>query len=127
MRIITAFVLSIFLVSCGGWIGDSIEELPGTYEFVFEGGDFNYIYGGVKNQKVIPCNVEKYNFNDDYIIAYQKACKDCIIEHDVKQKEGSFYYWIIDVKKDTLYSFSTREDYMEKRKELGVPEKLKLE
>jgi len=127
MRIITIFLFTFLLTSCGGWVGDSIEELPGTYEFVFEGGDYNYIYGGVKNEKVIPCKVESYNYDKDYIIAYQKASKNCVIEHNVKQEEGSLYYWVIDVKADTLYSFSNKSDYLEKRKELGVPEELKFD
>lgn len=124
-----SFLLTIlfFIVSsCGGWMGDSIDELSGNYEFVFENNE-NAIIKGAGEEKIIPCSVLSHSYNDDFILAFQKAASDCILNSNLKQEEGKVYFWIIDVKADTLYRTESIEDYWTKRVELKVPENLRLQ
>jgi len=125
MRSVTLFLSLLLVYSCN--FSDYVRDLPGSYKYYDEGGSFKVIYGGVKNRSVIPCTVLRYKFNNDFIIAFQKAANKCHFPNEVEQELGISYYWIIDVKKDSLYRFSNQKKYLQKRRELGIPKKLQFE
>ncbi|WP_083704308.1 DUF3997 domain-containing protein [Pontibacter indicus] len=120
-------LVCLLLTSCGGWLSDSTEDLAGNYKYVFESRENSLIYGGVKEQKVIPCTVESYAYSSDFILAQQKASKECVFPHNIEQEEERIYFWIVDIKNDTLYRADSWEAYEENRTRLHVPEELQLE
>ncbi|GAB3824444.1 hypothetical protein GCM10028895_32790 [Pontibacter rugosus] len=117
----------MLLTSCGGWLSDSTEDLAGNYKYVFESRENSFIYGGVKEQKVIPCTVETYTYSSDFILAQQKASKECVFPHKIEQEEEKVYFWIIDIKNDALYRSDSRQAYEANRNCLHVPEELQLD
>jgi len=86
--------------------------------------------------KGIPGWIFAYDYNNEFIIALEKD-----IELSEKKREelivsGDFYdyvlqngyskYWIIAHVNDSIYGPFSREEYLKKRKEIGVPQGLKL-
>jgi hypothetical protein len=67
------------------------------------------------------------NSNKNFIIAIQKIDNSNVngIDSSIVKKRYLKYY-IIAKETDSVYGFFSRKKYLQKRKELGVPEKLKL-
>jgi hypothetical protein len=76
---------------------------------------------------VIPCTVESFAYNDNFILAKQKAKKECVFPHDNEQEENKIYFWVVDIKHDTLYKSDSKEAYKQTLTRLNVPEELQLE
>ncbi|MHB1003073.1 MAG: DUF3997 domain-containing protein [Thermoleophilia bacterium] len=82
--------------------------------------------------RLIPCNVISYDFNDDYIVALQMPSTECVgnlaVRSDVSTEPGSGNnYWIVDKEALKTYGPYTEEEYITKRQELDVPDDLKLD
>ena len=79
-----------------------------------------------KNQ-FIPYTVVNYVYNDNFILAVQNPTKKYSIgDFDFDYKGLEICFWIIDVQKDKILGPYSLDEYIKKRKALGVPEELKL-
>jgi hypothetical protein len=114
------WILLLLFKSCGSGMSDYIEDLSGGYQFIFESKREQLIIGNHS----IPCTVLAYSYNDDYILVFQQPIEDCFIT-SVKNID-TLQFWIVDTKQDSLYGPLRMFEYIQKRKELKVPEKLKL-
>ena len=77
-------------------------------------------------------HIVDHSFDKKYIIVAQKPWDDFIESHHYQQaKEFKKYkfrqYWIIDKYKQKTYGPFTKDQYLDKKKELGVPDTLKLQ
>lgn len=127
-------------------------DLGKGYKLVY---DPNSYFGIIDSQGtiIIDAHVIDYSFDSTYIIAKQKPV-DLILkntynnsEYDLKKRDKLFekstlsQYWIINKKKVDEYSLDTvskllrhspiygpftKEKYLQKREELGVPKELQL-
>ncbi|HKR05947.1 MAG TPA: DUF3997 domain-containing protein [Bacteroidia bacterium] len=112
-------------------LGDNYYYLP-KYEAIdvgFPGGAIVYkstqkhLYSEIK----IYGNVKEVNFNKEFIIAIQNADTSYLekADSDIFEKNFSNYYIIVK-KSDLVYGPYSKEEYIQKRDELGIPEELKL-
>lgn len=128
-------------------------DLGKGYKLVY---DPNSYFGitDPQNNVVIDAHVIDYSVDSTYIIVKQKPVDlilkntDNNLEYDLKKRDELFeksafrQYWIINKKDKGEYSLDTltqlakysnvygpykKEEYLQKRKELGVPMKLKLD
>jgi Protein of unknown function (DUF3997) len=103
---------------------DYVEELPGGYSFVDEGSSNAVI---AKGPKFIPCEVISYDYNDHFIIAAQIQQKECFWPADsINNEVGSFNFWIIEVKQDSIFGPLTYKNFIELKNKLGVEKSLRL-
>ncbi len=134
LTLLLFFLLLIFLSGCPGAI-DSI-----TFKELGHGYIYHEIVGlptisKDNSNKNIPCIVVSYNYNNNFIIALQKDYKlsekekDLITEdeyYDLAMEKGISKFWIISHSLDSIFGPMNKEDFNKKRKELGVPDNLKL-
>ncbi len=103
---------------------DLEKDLPGNYQYIDEGGDYKYIDGGKKNIH-IHATIIGYEYNNNFIIMIQKPIKICPCSVDTTFAD-SLLFWIIDIKKDSVYGGLKTNEYFRIRKELSIPENLKV-
>jgi hypothetical protein len=123
MRTYRFFIILFVLFYACGALSDYVEKLPGNYYFIFE-SQYNQTITG--HGSIIPTVVISYSYNDNYILAAQRTdlTKDSNV--DGVNNVDVVQFWIIDVKKETLYGPFKIAEYLEKRKILNIPGKLKL-
>ncbi len=139
MKKVTSYLAIILLLlsltGCPGSV-DSFtrKELVNGYVFYEEGG-FPLICRDVPDRRCIPAVVKSYDFDKNYIIALQNEYKFTTYEaekysikqqYEVINKKGVLKYWIIDNINDSIYGPLKKDEYLNKRKELGVPSELTL-
>lgn len=117
---------TIFLASCG----DEAETLSGGYTYRLE-GSASYIghKSAGRTGKIIPCDVLDYDYNEDFVIVSQKpnpSCPPDLNRDDALHSGYDINYWIADNRRDELLGPLSLEDFMKKREELSVPDKLQL-
>jgi len=106
-------------------LGENYYYLP-----EYEAYDVGYPEGGIiyKSSKknlfsnvIIHGNVIRMNDNKDFIVAIQ-------LKEDTTKisKKQLLHYFIIEKKSDIVYGPFLKEEYLEKREELGVPKELQL-
>jgi len=117
-----ALIFILFLVNCGG-ISDYTKDLPGGYEFVSESNSQQLIHG---NNILIPCTVKSYSTNKNFIIAAQSPAEECIQPNEIKVI-APLQFWIIVIQEKKLIGPLTLSDFIYQRKELAIPEDLKLQ
>lgn len=96
------------------------------------------ILGPYKNTYAISGHVSKFNFDSIFIIVEQMP-RDLIMkdintnfdmtfkEQEKKIEESSLrQFWVINKIKDSIYGPFDRQEYLQKREELGVPKELEL-
>ena len=121
------FFACIFIIvsSCSG--RDYIESLPGGYQFISESNEQSFIYG--KGDEFIPCTVIDYVFDDNFILICQKPSEPCIHTDatglDVENVD-IIQFWIVDIREDKLLGPFILTEYLQKRNNIGVPERLTL-
>ncbi|MDP2337288.1 MAG: DUF3997 domain-containing protein [Bacteroidota bacterium] len=113
-------------------LGDNYYYLP-KYEAIdvgYPGGAIIYKSPQknlIRNIKVHG-NVYEVSFNEDFIIAIQNADTSYLEKaHSSIAEKNSLNYFIIVKKSDLIYGPYNNKDYLQKREELGVPDKLELE
>ena len=122
-------VLGLLLASCINNPSDYTKKLSG-YIFYSEGPNDNVIIkkSAKEGDPEIYCNVISYNYNDHFILAAQKPAPDCFLG-EVKGNhlgKSSIQFWILDVTKNNLYGPYDKTTYLQQKKALNVPYKLKL-
>jgi hypothetical protein len=117
-------VLSLLNCSCGN--RDSIVDIDNGYQIFFEGATVSWISG---NNLKISCNILSYVCKENFMLVAQEPDKNCF-PHDPKiqaiKDVDIIQFWIIETKKHKLYGPFKLSDFLKKRKELGVPENMKL-
>lgn len=128
-------LLMVILTGCPGAI-DSLtwKELSGGYIYHEQAGQ--PFIEKESSEKGIPGWIFSYDFNKEFIIALEKDIqlseqkKNELITtgdfYDFVKKKGYSEYWIITHENDSIYGPFKRVEYMQTRKELGVPDELKL-
>jgi hypothetical protein len=77
-----------------------------------------------------------YDYNNEFIVALEKACMLSDKEEEKLILNGDFYnyllhngyskYWIIVHSNDSIYGPFSKQEYLQRKKELGLTEDLKL-
>ncbi len=121
-------LIAVLLVGCGGGVSDKTVDLPGDYQFVSESVNDKVIVPRqmFKHDMFVPCSVQKYVWNSKFILAKQKATKECFVKNKNRQSIGEFYYWVILVQGKTVLGPLSEREYIDVRGLHGVPEKLSL-
>jgi hypothetical protein len=79
-----------------------------------------------KHDLFIPCSVQEYVWDSDFILAKQKATKDCFIRNPNAQQVGEIYYWLVLTEKRKVIGPLTLVEYRKTRKLYGIPNDLSL-
>ena len=129
--IIGAFIALIY-IGCG--VSDIVKKLPNEYVYMSESPSQKWIMNNdsksIDAKDYIPCKIQKYVYDNKYIIAkikfhYDMHCAVGFKESKVL-KDGKIYYYIIDTSKDVRYGpFAKKEDFNKQKLKLGI--KLKLD
>jgi len=119
------FYYGCLLLLCSCSSSDYTDDLGQGYTFVSESNANQFIYdmNDTSGKNAIPCTVEAFAFDENYIVAKQRNNQDCLKE-DLSSVPIS--YWIIDKKKKVNYGPIDSLAFINKRKELEVPPSLKL-
>ena len=114
------FIFQILgIIQCNS---DLSKDLPGNYTYVDEGGSFKFIIGGTRH---IHSEIIAFEYNKDYILVVQKPTNFCSCSVDTTYAD-SLLFWIIDVKSDSIYGGLKTNDYFRLRKQLSIPNNLKV-
>ncbi len=119
------FISVILLGSCN--LSDQVEQLSGNCIFISEGPKDQIIEG---ENFWIPCQVTRYAYNDDFIIAAQKPTRECFRGSDnfsYSIGKDSTYYWIVVHKEGLLIGPLTRSELVSKKEFYQIPDDLEVE
>jgi hypothetical protein len=125
MRTICFLTLFAFFSSCN--LSDETKQLTGGWMFVDEGRRDKVIDGGTN---YIPCEVIKYGYNDEFIIAVQRPVENCFLGKDtITYKEGKNqdYYWLISHSLKLTLGPMNEQQFKEAKIKYNVPEDLQVE
>jgi hypothetical protein len=116
----------LLICSCSYQSSDYTDDLGEGYTFVSESNANQFIYAisDTSGVNAIPCTVEAFGFDEDFIIAKQRNNRDCL---DEDLTNVPMAYWIIDKKKKMNYGPYDSLTYSVKRRELNVPKSLSLQ
>ncbi len=130
--VIFIILLSVILLLIFGRdkqdLGDDYYYLP-KYEAIDVGypegaivykSSQKYLYSDIKIQG----NVISVNSNKDFVIAIQKT--DSSYVEKAHSGITDLHYYIIVKRSDLVYGPYSKKEYLQKRKEIGVPKELKL-
>ena len=112
--LISIIILSCILYGCdyfGPGMSDFNYELSGNYH-LYKAGEARIWMNN--DNEIVEGNVTGIAWDEDFILAEQT-------------KDDNKSYWIIDVKNNKIYGPIKEKDFNEKRKELKINTKLKLE
>lgn len=129
-------------------------DLGGGYKIDYDGNGYSILIDNNNNNIIVVSpHITNFKFDSTFIVVEQKPydliMKDAYLNPEMNlkkflkifEKSTLRYYWIINKKEKSEYSFDTltqfarysnvygpfkEEDYFKKRKELGVPDKLDL-
>lgn len=141
-------IISILAIILNGCINTIDKDLGNKYYLEISDGYSTAILDS-NNTVMIPSEVLKYAFDSTFIIASQRPLDSIpdIKTLNYKEANKAFeestfrQYWIVNKQEPNVYSLDTlfqlakysnvygpfkKEEYMQKRKELGVPQKLVL-
>jgi len=126
--IFITFVSTLFgcliLGSCN--LSDEIRSVHGGWKF-YDEGDSNCVI--LKGEKFIPCQILKYGYDDDYIIATQRPTATCFNGVDTNHYpigSNGVYYWIIVQATDSLIGPLTQKEFEAARIRMQIPTDLEL-
>jgi len=138
--LIVLILCCVLLTGCTG--GDSLDEI-----FIPTSGDYKihltsdyYIFrvnsgkiivalrediGGSMNYKNVFDDVKariisEVGYDENFIIAKQNKSQD------LSEVDNDTYYWILDMKNECSYGPYNYDEFLEEKKELGVPDEIKL-
>lgn len=142
---IIIFLVCLLLCSCSPWVKQEISlffltmsscfseaELGNGYYYLsyYDAIDVGYNEGSLiykSTQKsyyqtiLIQGGILEVAKDRDYILVGQNQQQT-----DLKHKTAVYYYWIINKNNSEVFGPLTFDEYMVKKKELGVPKDLKL-
>lgn len=112
-------------------------DLGGDYRLDYDGNSYFYVIDA-NSTVIINSHITGINFDSSFIVAEQKPVdsilKDSYDNPEMNQKkrkklfkESSLrFYWVINKNEHQVYGPFKREEYIQMRKELEVPNKLIL-
>jgi len=117
--------LASLIASCSYSSSDYTADLGSGYTFVSESNTHQIISGPHDTAwvGVVPCTVEKYEYDDKNVIVKQKVNPNCI-EQDLSKLPLA--YWIIDKKRNMVHGPLDSLTFLMKRKELMVSSSLEF-
>ncbi len=128
-------LIIVLLTSCPGAI-DSLSRKDLGHGYVYHEVVNLPTISNEINHKGIPGVVMSYAYNKEFIVVLEKYKsisakeKDELITngkyYDLLSEKGDSKYWIIVHSIDSIYGPFNKEEYFNKRIELGVPLKLQL-
>lgn len=128
------YLYLILLSGCTGMV-DSLtnEDLGNGYQYDEVGG-YPVIFRDLPTYKVIPTVIVSYDYNDNFIVALQaekeikSGNKKLTIEESVSfiRKNGSYHFWIISHKNDSIYGPLNMNEYLLYKRKLGIADELKV-
>lgn len=124
MKKLLILLFIVVLTSCN--FSDETRTLSGGWTFVSEARHDRVIEGG---NIFIPCEVIKYGYNKDFIVAAQKPTEECFLGKDTfeyKLGRDTVYYWLIKHSSKIFLGPMDEEEYLQARIRYKVPENLKL-
>lgn len=129
-NIILIMLSLIFFIGCS--VSDIVKTLHNNYVYTSESSKQRWIMKNplsINSKDYIPCKIEKYSFDNNFILAKIKFHYDmnCVVGFDESKvlKEGNIYYYILNIKDDIRYGpFETKEAFNKQKQKLGI--KLKL-
>ena len=125
-------LLSMILFSCEAKYP---LKLGKNYKLNYDGNSNLYILNS-HNTVMIGSHITGYNFDSVFIIAEQKPreliLKDAYTNPEMPLRKSNKifkesnlrYYWIINKTTDSIYGPLKKDEYFEKRKELGISTRL---
>lgn len=118
-------VIAFLIASCSYSSSDYTADLGSGYTFVSESNTHQIISGPNDTSwiGIVPCTVEKYEYDNKNIIVKQRVNTDCI-EQDLSKL--SLAYWIIDKKLNMVHGPLDSLTFLSKRKELMVSSSLEF-
>jgi hypothetical protein len=131
-KLIINILFTIVLVSCKGF-----PDIGGDYRLIYNaGGDIGIVNS--KNTYIVYGHVLEYYYDSTYIIVAERprdSVPECnyaisnkpLNECDEAFKKSTFrQFWIINKKNDSVWGPFKEEAYLFKRKELGIPDSIKI-
>ncbi|GAA0739153.1 DUF3997 domain-containing protein [Clostridium oceanicum] len=133
-KIMIITLISLLFYGCAG-LGDFEIKLSKGYVLSRSSANMVTINkkedGNSLSQTIIPEKVDKVSWNDKYILVKRINVEKENTSSNKKNRDKASHepesdYWIIKVDNGNLYPSPTYEEFLEKRKELCVPNNLKL-
>jgi hypothetical protein len=105
-------------------MSDYTTDLGEGYIFVSESSTTQFIYNEETTYGTasVPCSIEDFTYDDNFIIATQKDNRECSLNKDLSKVKSTF--WIIEKKKHTVYGPLDSTFYYRKRDSMSIPETL---
>ncbi|MBI4945228.1 MAG: DUF3997 domain-containing protein [Bacteroidetes bacterium] len=143
IKILFCLILSVMLITSCSERGN--VDLGGKYRLIHSANFIDMVIVKEYNEVAIHVHILSYAFDSTFILAAQRP-RDSVpgietMTHDkydeVFEKSTFRQYWIIDKTKESVFDEATKkysnvygpfqkEEYLQKREELGVPQELKL-
>lgn len=142
--LISIVLITLILVSCSDIILN-YPDLGSGYKFFHE-GKYGVSIVNDQNTQMIKNTVLEYDFDSVYIVVSQRpwesipGIRSMSYSESNKAFENSSFkqYWVINKSQQSVFNKSTKtysnvygpyskEEYIQKRKKLGVPEEVKLD
>ena len=126
-------LLALFLGGCAG-VGDYEIELPNRYVIVSSSAheislNRKSIEGSL-GEAIISPKISKIAYNDNFVLMEQQGLKRRSPENENDMyeipDESKVFYWILNHKTDKYYGPFTQKEFVEKKKELYIPNNLEL-
>ena len=114
---ISVYIFAILIYSCS--VGDYNTDLGDDYLFVSESNANQFIYNvaDTTGRRSVPCTVEKFKFDEQYIVAKQKPNSDCSNKGFL---DSTSRFYIIDKKKHVEYGPLDSITYQKKVELLSI-------
>ncbi|MES2702474.1 MAG: DUF3997 domain-containing protein [Bacteroidota bacterium] len=130
MKVTFLLFAAITLCACGGGLSDEVVDLGQGFMLYHEGTTSNVIVHDsyASGQAFIPCNVARYSYNDDYIVALQEPQRECFFDtscYEYKSGYAVCYYWIVDKKDKRFYGPLSEQEFNWQFSKLKLPATLR--
>ena len=116
----------LFIFGCDGFgpgYTDFHVELGHNCQLIQMSGSIVNITvdGSLSEEDCVPAKVVSCGFGQKYIIAKQQ-----LLDEKYNPVSGKYQFWIVDAPQKKRYGPFAEKEFSAKRKELGVPESIKM-
>ena len=125
MKIITFIFVIIIFSSCN--FSNEKRVLSGGCCFYSDGRPNDVI--AINKDCFIPCQIIKYGYNNDFIIAAQNPQKDCFLGKDsftYKEGKDRTYFWLVIHQQKLLLGPLNEKEFNDAKIKYHVPISLEL-
>ena len=126
IRQITLLTCCACVIGCDGFgpgYTDFHVELGHNCQLIQMSGSIVNITvdGSLSEEDCVPAKVVSCGFGQKYIIAKQQ-----LLDEKYNPVSGKYQFWIVDAPQKKRYGPFAEKEFSAKRKELGVPESIKM-